>query len=150
MGQRWENEGHRSKGPAHTHAIGNKIKYTAGRHDIFELDALVVVFDQALYAKAQQIRWKNDLYQKRLVVRMGEFHTCMAFMGAIGKMFKLSGLEDILIESEVVAQGSMSGVLSGHNYNRAIRAHKIMYEGLYRLLLQSFVESLDEMSAGSF
>ena len=32
--------------------------------DIFELDALVVVFDQALYAKAQQIRWKNDLYQK--------------------------------------------------------------------------------------
>jgi len=33
MGQRWENEGHRFKGPAHTHAIGNKIINTAGRHD---------------------------------------------------------------------------------------------------------------------
>ena len=67
--------------------------------------------------------------KKLLVVRMGEFHTCMAFMGAIGNMFKLSGLEDTLKESEVVAQGSMSGVISGQNYNRAIRAHKITCEG---------------------
>ena len=32
-GQRWENVGQRSMVPAHTHAIGNKMKYTAERHD---------------------------------------------------------------------------------------------------------------------
>lgn len=119
------------------------LQQSVEKADDFELDAVVVVFDQALYSKAQQIRWKHVLYQKRLVLRMGEFHTCMAFMGAIGKMFKLSGLEDTLVEAEVVAQGSIAGVLGGRNYNRAIRAHKIMYESLARLQLQSFVESLD-------
>lgn len=50
--------------------------------------------------------------------------------------------QDILIESEVVAPGSVKGVLSGKHYNRSIRAHKIIYEALERLRLQSFEKSL--------
>ena len=33
MEQGWENVNQRSMVLAHTHAIGNKMKYTAGRHD---------------------------------------------------------------------------------------------------------------------
>lgn len=32
-----------------------------------------------------------------------------------------------MIESEIVAQGSINGVLTGKHYNRCIRAHKIVY-----------------------
>ena len=65
-------------------------------------------------------------------------------------MYKLSGIEDVLVDAEVVAQGSIAGVLNGHNYNRSIRAHKIMYEGLSRLLLKSFVDSLDDLSSQAY
>lgn len=130
--------------------ISYVLDISVQKADDLELDSIIVVFDQALYSKAQQIRWKNSTLQTRLVLRMGEFHTCMSFMGAIGKMFKLSGMEDILVEAGVVAEGSVSGVLSGHNYNRAIRAHKILYEALARLQLQCFLETLDELSTEAY
>ena len=76
--------------------------------------------------------------------------TCMAFMGAIGKMYKLSCIEDVLIDAEVVAKGYMNGVLNRHNYNRSICAHTIMYEGLSHLLLKSFVDSLDDLSSQAY
>ena len=37
----------------------------------------------------------------------------MPFLAVIGKRSRDAGLEDILIESGVVAQGSINGVLSG-------------------------------------
>ncbi|KAK6178290.1 hypothetical protein SNE40_013093 [Patella caerulea] len=37
-------------------------------------DRLVLVFDPAIYSKAQQIRWKDENISKRTVIRLGEFH----------------------------------------------------------------------------
>ena len=47
-----------------------------------------------------------------------------------------------MIESEIVAPGSVKGVLSGKHYNRCIRAHKLIYEAMERLRLQAFEKSL--------
>ena len=47
-----------------------------------------------------------------------------------------------MIESELVAIGSMNGVLTGKQYNRCIRAHKAMYEALQRLRLDAFRTSI--------
>ena len=44
--------------------------------------------------------------------------------------------------TELVASGSMTGVLSGKHYNRCVRAHKIMYEAMERLRFQAFENSL--------
>ena len=112
--------------------------------DALELDSIVLVMDQAIYAKAQQIRWQNDSLLDRLVIRLGDFHTTMAYMATIGKRFQNSGLEDILIEAEVAAQGSISGVLSGHHYNRSVRAHKLMFEALNRFRWKAFVDSCSD------
>ena len=49
----------------------------------------------------------------------------MAYLGTIVKCFQDSGLEDILIEADIVALGSIKGILSGHHYNRSIRANKM-------------------------
>ena len=117
------------------------LKQSINIADELELGSIALVMDQAIYAKAQQIRWENDSFKDRLVVRLGDFHTAMAYMAIIGKRFQNSGLEDILIEAEVVAQGSVSGVLSGHHYNRSVRAHKFMFEALSRMRLKSFIDS---------
>ena len=130
--------------------ISHILQLSIDKAESFELDGVIVVFDQALYSKAQQIRWKNEIFQRKLVLRLGKFHTCMAFMGAIGKMYRLSGLEDILVEGGVVAQGSIAGVMGGHNYYRSLRAHKIMYEALSILLLQKFIDSLDDLTKDAY
>ena len=110
--------------------------------DSLHLESIVVVFDQAIYAKAQQIRWQNPVFKRRLVIRLGEFHTAMSFLSTIGKRFQDSGLEDILIESDIVAPGSMNGVMSGRHYNRSVRAHKLMFDALQCLRWKAFLNSL--------
>lgn len=85
----------------------------------------IVVFDQAIYAKALEVIWQNKEQFNRLVLRMGMFHTICAFMAAIGKRFGDAGLGDILMESGVVGAGSVPGVLEGRHYNRALRTHKV-------------------------
>ena len=52
-----------------------------------------LVFDEAIYSKIQQIRWKHDAYLDRFIVRLGEFHMAMAFCGAIAKLFGDGGLK---------------------------------------------------------
>jgi hypothetical protein len=53
-------------------------------------------------------------------------------------MYCDAGLSDLLIERLAVAHGSLAGVLSGHHYNRAVRAHKIMYEALMQAQWNEF------------
>lgn len=84
------------------------------------------------------------MFEKRLVPRLGEFHTIMSFLSVVGKRFAKSGIEDILIEAGVVAQGSMNGVMSGHMYNRSVRAHKLLFEAFSRLQFKHFLNSIDE------
>ena len=113
--------------------------------DQLNLPTIVIVFDQAIYAKAQAIRWQTDLYLTRTVIRLGQFHTTMTFLACIGKRFGDAGLRDILIEAEICAQGSVDRALSGAHYNRSIRCHKLMYEALHRLRWQCFLETITEM-----
>lgn len=61
--------------------------------DELQLQQVLLVADEAVYAKLQQVRWKNDAYSKRCIVRLGEFHTIMSYCSCIGKRFKDSGIE---------------------------------------------------------
>ena len=88
---------------------------------------VIVVLDQAIYAKALEVIWQNQEQFKRIVLRMASFHIC-AFMAAIGKRFSDAGLGDILIESGIVGSGSVSGILEEKHYNRAVRMHKVRNE----------------------
>ena len=53
----------------------------------------MLVFDEAIYAKIQQIRWKEGQFYSRFIIRMGAFHTIMSYCGAISKLFRDSGLQ---------------------------------------------------------
>ena len=61
--------------------------------DELGLQYVCLVFDEAIYSKIQQIRWKDVTYMNRFVIRMGAFHMAMAFCGAIGKLFGDGGLK---------------------------------------------------------
>ena len=96
------------------------------------LEHEIITLDQAVYCKAQEIRWKHPSKFQN-VLRMGAFHIAATFLAALGKRFGDAGLQDLFVESGVVAVGSVQAVLSGRHYNRGIRAHKILWGALSRL-----------------
>lgn len=71
--------------------------------DALNQKEVVVVFDQANHSKAQQIRWRNERFSERLVLRLGAFHITLAMLSCIGKRFRDAGLENLVIEAGIVA-----------------------------------------------
>ena len=106
-------------------------------------DKVVVVFDQAIYAKALALMWKHKELADHVILRLGAFHTCMNFMSLIGKRFSEAGLSDLLVESGMMSRGSLPSVLSGHHYNKAVRVLKLLLECMFRLHFSAFLESID-------
>ena len=107
------------------------------------MKAVACVFDQAFYAKAMEIFWKHKSLFKGLVIMMDGFHLLMMLLGVIGTRFGDACLRELAVQSEVVAEGSIDKVLSGKQYNRAVRLHKLTYEALMRLLLKEFESSVE-------
>jgi len=128
------------KPPTDIDVVNHILQKSLDQLDKFGLSSGVVVFDQAVYAKAQAVRFLNPILQSRLVLRLGEFHTTMAFLGVRGKRCGDAGMSDILIDSQCIAAGSIKGVLNGHSYNRALRANKLLMESLFDLLLGQYVQ----------
>ena len=58
-----------------------------------QIPEIVLVFDEAIYAKIQMIRWKEEEFMNKIVVKLGEFHTIMSYCSGIGKIFKNAGLQ---------------------------------------------------------
>ena len=97
------------------------------RHTL-KLTSITSVFDQAIYCKALEIKSKNSDLYKPIVLRLGTFHRLCALISIIVKRFQDAGLGDLCIESGVVAEGSVSALMEGRSYNRAVRFHKLSYE----------------------
>ena len=127
------------------------LKKTLEISESLSLEHIVFVCDQALYSKVQEIRWREEGdFLNKIVVRLGEFHTCMSFLSIIGKRFSDAGLKDVMVDSGIIAEGSLSGVLSGHHYNRSVRSHKLICDAFLRLQFESYLESLsDQAKAGA-
>lgn len=118
--------------------------------ETLKLNSIVVVMDQALYAKAAEIAWKHTDKYKHIILRLGTFHTICNAMSILGARFQDAGLRDLCIEGGLIAEGSVTRVLEGKMYNRAVRIHKLVYEALMRLAWMEFIlwveSSTDEIS----
>ena len=98
----------------------------------------VITFDWAIYHVAKQVQWDRPMEFSNTIIRMGGFHIILNYLATIGKMHESSGLREILVESGVYSEVTANQILSGKQYNRAVRGHKIIYEALYRMLLHAF------------
>ena len=67
-----------------------------------ELSTIVLVFDQAIHAKAQTIRWQSEMLFKRTMIRLGEFHTAMTYLACPGKRLGESGSKISLLNLKYV------------------------------------------------
>ncbi|CAG2197605.1 unnamed protein product [Mytilus edulis] len=98
----------------------------------------VQTFDQQLYAIAQQIKWSRPLEFQSHIIRLGGFHTVACFIASIGKLWGDGGLSDLLVDSGVYAGCTVEQMLSGKQFNRAVRALTLTYEAMMSLWVSSF------------
>ena len=90
------------------------------------LDAIVCVFDQAIYSKAYEIKWREPGKFKCCVLMIGIFHLLMVYMSILNKQFGDAGLRDALVQSSVIAEGSVKAALCGKSYNRGVISYKTL------------------------
>ena len=88
------------------------------------------IFDQAFYANAAEVLWKNKGLFSDTVTVLGGFHLLMMFLGILGTRYGDAGLREIAVQSDIMVDRALEG---------KIRIHKIVYESLNRLLYASFV-----------
>ena len=118
--------------------------------DQFQLKSIVCVYYQAIYAKVHQIKCKEPANFKDMFLMIGTFHTILTFLAVIATQFKDAGLQDIVIQSNIIAEGSMDTMFSGARaYKRAIRVYKIIYKAFSRILLKDFEEDAHSDTAST-
>ena len=100
-----------------------------------------VTFDQPLYLITVEILEHHKSELKSLFIRIGGFHTAMAFMGAIGTIIADSGLEDIW--DTVYAPNTAEHMQTGHDYARALRAHILSSAAITKHILDQSSEIYD-------
>ena len=68
----------------------------------------------------------------------------MAYFGAIGTFLAYSGVEYLLTESGVLAEGSLTGFIKGKFYNRCTRLHQILAVVMEQALFSKFLELMKD------
>ncbi|CAH1277494.1 Hypp9663, partial [Branchiostoma lanceolatum] len=76
------------------------------------------------------------------VIRLGGFHVALNYLSLLGKQYKGSGLDDLLLESGVYGSSTTRILLEGKSYNRGVRAHKLTMEVMLRLQWQAYMRSI--------
>ena len=112
--------------------------------DRLGLKSVLCVFDQAFYAKVAEIIWKHKEKFQDIVIMLGGFHLLMMFLGVMGTRFGDAGFRDLIVQSEVIAEGSVQKVIECKHYNCAVHAHKITYEALCRLIYSRFMDWMNQ------
>ena len=109
--------------------------------DRLHLVSTVCVFDQAIYSKAYEIKWKR-LENSKFCTTVGDLPSFNDVYGNLNKRFSDAGLKDALIQSSIIAEESIDSALRGNCYNRSVQLYKTAYESLLRLVLLEVMTDL--------
>ena len=107
------------------------MKRALKMNDARKISEIVCLFDQSIFAKTAEIKWKSPEKYKDCGLVLGAFHMIMSFMSFLAKRFGDAGLRDTLVQAGVLEDGSADSAISGRMYNRGIRSYKLAYEDLY-------------------
>jgi len=92
----------------------------------------------AIYEKAVQLLDSRDDLKRTVLPRLGELHTVMAALRALGTSIENSGIDDAWIEADGYDSATTRQILKCAHYKRTLRAHIHTYMALFELLLDKF------------
>lgn len=131
--------------PTRVEIVEKSIEYFVDASRKLKQDYVVITADEAIYEIVHGLKEKFPERYSSLVPRMGGFHICLNFLGAIGRIMANSGIEDILVEAKVLLRGTANKVISGgKDYYKMIRAHFLIHSAVFELYWESFTEWLEQ------
>ena len=95
----------------------------------------LITLDMDLYARAVKLQNLKPDEFKSDVFRIGEFHTMLCALRALGSMIENSGIDDAWIQSDLYGPTTARQILEGKHMKRAIDAHMITLQVLFNLLM---------------
>ena len=101
----------------------------------------VITFDLQLYEKAVKLQMHKAPDLDHLVFRIGEMHTIMASLRALGASIDGSGFDEGWIEAGLYGSTTTRQILEGNHMKRALTAHSITYSALSDLHMEAFLKS---------
>ncbi|KAK6168761.1 hypothetical protein SNE40_019944 [Patella caerulea] len=102
---------------------------------------MIVTYDLAIAKMAYTIQAAESPLFDNLFIMLGPFHISMAYFKAVGKYIGESGGPFILSDAGIIADGSLTGFLTGTHYNRCKRIHPLLALSLEVLHFRQFCES---------
>lgn len=100
-----------------------------------------VTYDLAIAKIALKIQSTEAPQFDNLFIHLGSFHLMMAFFKAIGVFINECGLSHMMVESKIIASGSVNGIIEGKHFNRCKRLHPLMAVGLQILHFDQFLKT---------
>ena len=101
---------------------------------------LVVTLDMDLYKRVVKGEYLHPEFKNKWVFSPGGFHSVICAVGCLGRTIEGSGLDDAWQEADLYNSVTVSQILNGNHYNRAIEAHRVTLQALFDLWLEKFLE----------
>lgn len=102
--------------------------------------SIQVTYDLAIAKVALQIQATEKPTFDNLFIHLGPFHIMMAYFKVLGKVIIDCGLPNVMVQSNLLAMGSLNGFLEGKHFNKCKKLHPLMAVGLEILHFKSFLE----------
>ena len=106
----------------------------------------IVTCDQAIYNIVKRFVAKYPEKYRHLIVHMGGFHTIENFLSSIGFFMQGSGIEDILVKSEICMPGTENKIVSGKDHCKMLRYYLLVCEAMMELKWNAFQHWSDSVS----
>ncbi len=105
----------------------------------------ILTFDQPLWWKAMLIIEYADpsCRIKKIILKLGGFHTLMSFLSSIGHVVAGSGIQEIL--SLIYAENTVPHMLSGKAYTRAVRGFLLLERAINALIHENTIFKNDNI-----
>lgn len=126
--------------PTNTSVVLETMKRSFEIAEELKQPYIQVTYDLAIAKVALQIQSTEKPMFDKLFIHLGPFHIMMAYFKAVGKVITDCGLTNVMVESNLIANGSLKGFLEGKHFNRCKRLHPLMALGLEVLHFQSFLQ----------
>ena len=110
----------------------------------------VITFDLQLYEKAVKLQLHKAPALNHLVFRLGEMHTLMAALRALGTSIEDSGFDDAWVEAGIYGSTTKQQILEGNHMNRALTAHFMTYSTLCDLHVDAFLRAEKDENGAEF
>jgi len=98
----------------------------------------IITLDMALYERAKQLEMTRDDCKGKWVLRLGEMHTVMAALRAVGNAIEDSELDEAWSEADIYGPITTRQILEAKHMKRALEVNMTKTQALCDLYAEEF------------